>query len=116
MNAGFSYPGVESSMSNLLYEFCALSGCLACKTYYHILSVGSIDKKQTDETASPTPQEREPTMKWGNAVTFWMFLTGDVSGMQKRLLNIHQRPENQEPHSTMSKRFIELEILLCSSI
>lgn len=32
--------------------------------------------------------------------------------MQRRLFNIHPRPWNPEFHSTMSRRFMELKVLL----
>lgn len=54
-------------------------------------------------------------MKQRNIIAFWVFLTQYMRGMQKWFANIHQRPGNHEPHSTMSRRFIELEVLLCSS-
>lgn len=111
-NARFSYPGVESYMYNSLYGLCILSGCLMYKTHYHILSTGSRDK-QTDVTASTW--EGRSTKKWRNVVVFWGFFTQDVGGMQRWFFNIHQRPWNHEFHSTMSRRFMDLEVLLCSS-
>lgn len=111
-NARFSYPGVESYMYNLLYGLCILSGCLIYKTHYHILSTGSIDKTNRRNCFY---LRRKAHKEMEKCCCFLGFLYTDVRGMQRWFFNIHQRPWNHEFHSTMSRRFMDLEVLLCSS-
>lgn len=110
MNAKFLYPRVESYTYNLFYGFCSIC-CLIHKTHYHLPSIGS---KVKNTHAKVSFLEGRPAMNGRNVISFLIFLTQDVRGMQRWFFNIHQRPWNHDPHSTMSRRFTELKVL-CSS-